>query len=230
MTAPWSVAVVPPPVLEKTDRPRGRPGLHGARGPRTLAAGQHPGPRRRGDPDRVRGAGQQADRLGHPPPGRRRRQGAGPDRRRRPGARDRVRRQGVAAVLVRAEGHRGVRQPGGRPVRRPGRSRTRPPGSSIEEPTHDRDVPPEATVPLQFAVDDDFGIQLVRLVYKVAVGPLRADPRGDHPALGRPRAPRRGRPGPSARRSAIAGTSRPSRTSSPARSSPSTPRPATSTT
>ncbi len=40
----------------------------------------------------------------------------------------------------------------------------------VEEPSHDRDVPREATVPLRFAVDDDFGIQLVRLVYKVAAG------------------------------------------------------------
>jgi hypothetical protein len=40
----------------------------------------------------------------------------------------------------------------------------------IEEPTHDRDVPVEATVPLQFAIDDDFGIQFVRLVYNVALG------------------------------------------------------------
>ena len=45
-----------------------------------------------------------------------------------------------------------------------------PPRIAVEEPSHDRDVPPESTVPLQFAVDDDFGIQLVRLVYKVAAG------------------------------------------------------------
>ena len=45
------------------------------------------------------------------------------------------------------------------------------PKVAVEEPTHDRDVPPDATVPLQFAVDDDFGIHLVRLVYKVALGP-----------------------------------------------------------
>ena len=44
------------------------------------------------------------------------------------------------------------------------------PRVAVEEPSHDRDVPPEATVPLRFAVDDDFGIQLVRLVYKVAAG------------------------------------------------------------
>jgi hypothetical protein len=44
------------------------------------------------------------------------------------------------------------------------------PRVAVEDPSHDRDVPPEATVPLQFAVDDDFGIQLVRLVYKVAAG------------------------------------------------------------
>ena len=44
------------------------------------------------------------------------------------------------------------------------------PRVAVEEPLHDRDVPPEATVPLQFAVDDDFGIQHARLVYKVAAG------------------------------------------------------------
>ncbi len=45
-----------------------------------------------------------------------------------------------------------------------------PPRVVVEEPSHDRDVPREATVPLRFAVDDDFGVQLVRLVYKVAAG------------------------------------------------------------
>ena len=45
-----------------------------------------------------------------------------------------------------------------------------PPRVTIEEPTSDREVPAEATVPLQFTVDDDYGIQLVRLVYKVAAG------------------------------------------------------------
>ncbi len=44
------------------------------------------------------------------------------------------------------------------------------PRLTVDEPTHDRDVPPGSTVPLQFTVDDDFGIQLVRLVYKVASG------------------------------------------------------------
>ncbi len=44
------------------------------------------------------------------------------------------------------------------------------PRVSVDEPSHDRDVPPGSTVPLQFTVDDDFGIQLVRLVYKVASG------------------------------------------------------------
>ena len=44
------------------------------------------------------------------------------------------------------------------------------PRVSVDEPSHDRDVPPGASVPLQFTIDDDFGIQLVRLVYKVAAG------------------------------------------------------------
>ena len=44
------------------------------------------------------------------------------------------------------------------------------PRVSVDDPSHDRDVPPGSTVPLQFTVDDDFGIQLVRLVYKVAAG------------------------------------------------------------
>ncbi len=49
-------------------------------------------------------------------------------------------------------------------------ARDEAPRVSVEEPTHDRDVPPEATIPLQFTVEDDFGIQLVRLVAKVASG------------------------------------------------------------
>ncbi len=44
------------------------------------------------------------------------------------------------------------------------------PRVTVEDPSHDRDVPLEATVPLQFAIDDDYGIQLVRLIYKVALG------------------------------------------------------------
>jgi len=44
------------------------------------------------------------------------------------------------------------------------------PRVTVEDPSTDRDVPPEATVPLHFLIDDDFGIQLVRLVYKVASG------------------------------------------------------------
>jgi hypothetical protein len=44
------------------------------------------------------------------------------------------------------------------------------PRVSVDDPSHDRDVPPGSTVPLQFTIDDDFGIQLVRLVYKVAAG------------------------------------------------------------
>ena len=40
----------------------------------------------------------------------------------------------------------------------------------IDEPANDRDVPAEAAVPVVFTVDDDFGIQSARLVYKVATG------------------------------------------------------------
>jgi hypothetical protein len=40
----------------------------------------------------------------------------------------------------------------------------------IEEPTNDRDVPTQATVPVVFTVDDDYGIQSARLVYKAASG------------------------------------------------------------
>ena len=40
----------------------------------------------------------------------------------------------------------------------------------IDEPTNDRDVPAQATVPIAFTVDDDFGIQSARLIYKVATG------------------------------------------------------------
>ncbi|MDR3634404.1 MAG: DUF4175 domain-containing protein [Isosphaeraceae bacterium] len=40
----------------------------------------------------------------------------------------------------------------------------------IDEPANDRDVPAQATVPVTFSVDDDFGIQSARLLYKVARG------------------------------------------------------------
>jgi len=40
----------------------------------------------------------------------------------------------------------------------------------IDEPANDRDVPALATVPVAFTVDDDFGIQSARLVYKAASG------------------------------------------------------------
>ena len=45
-----------------------------------------------------------------------------------------------------------------------------PPRVTINNPSHDRDVPAKATVPVEIAVEDDYGIQLVRLVYKVASG------------------------------------------------------------
>ena len=60
---------------------------------------------------------------------------------------------------------------------------------------NDRDVPAEATVPLVFTVDDDYGIQSARLIYKVATGRLGADPGRRAPALGRRRATAEARPG-----------------------------------
>ena len=40
----------------------------------------------------------------------------------------------------------------------------------IEEPPNDRDVPAEATVPVEFVVDDDYGIQSARILYQAASG------------------------------------------------------------
>ncbi|HEV3122086.1 MAG TPA: DUF4175 family protein, partial [Isosphaeraceae bacterium] len=40
----------------------------------------------------------------------------------------------------------------------------------FEEPDSDRDVPPTATVPVRITADDDFGVQSVRLIYRVASG------------------------------------------------------------
>ena len=40
----------------------------------------------------------------------------------------------------------------------------------VDDPSQDRDVPAAAVIPLKISVDDDFGIHLVRLVYKVANG------------------------------------------------------------
>src|SRR5262249_30241156 len=40
----------------------------------------------------------------------------------------------------------------------------------IEEPKTDRDVPADATVPVQIIVDDDFGLHSARLIYRVASG------------------------------------------------------------
>ena len=48
------------------------------------------------------------------------------------------------------------------------------PRVSVDEPSHDREVPPGSTVPIQFTIDDDFGIQLVRLAYKVAANASEA--------------------------------------------------------
>ena len=40
----------------------------------------------------------------------------------------------------------------------------------IEEPANDRDVPASATVPVQIAVDDDYGLHSIRMIYKLATG------------------------------------------------------------
>ncbi|HMB03066.1 MAG TPA: DUF4175 family protein, partial [Isosphaeraceae bacterium] len=49
-------------------------------------------------------------------------------------------------------------------------SRDEAPRVVIDEPANDRDVPARATVPILFTIDDDFGIQSARLIYKVAAG------------------------------------------------------------
>ena len=40
----------------------------------------------------------------------------------------------------------------------------------IDEPKTDRDVPPEATVPIRVIVDDDFGLQSGSMIYQLATG------------------------------------------------------------
>jgi len=40
----------------------------------------------------------------------------------------------------------------------------------LDEPTNDRDIPAQAVVPVTFTVDDDFGIQSARIVFKTASG------------------------------------------------------------
>lgn len=40
----------------------------------------------------------------------------------------------------------------------------------IEEPANDRDVTAKATIPIRFTVDDDFGIQSARVLYRTASG------------------------------------------------------------
>ena len=40
----------------------------------------------------------------------------------------------------------------------------------IDEPSNDRNVPANAKIPIKFSVDDDFGIQAGRLLYKIAAG------------------------------------------------------------
>ena len=48
--------------------------------------------------------------------------------------------------------------------------RDEPPRVVIDEPANDRDVPAKAIVPVLFTIDDDFGIQSARLIYKIAAG------------------------------------------------------------
>ena len=40
----------------------------------------------------------------------------------------------------------------------------------IDEPSNDRNVPASAKIPIKFSVDDDYGIQSGRLLYKIATG------------------------------------------------------------
>ena len=40
----------------------------------------------------------------------------------------------------------------------------------IEEPKTDRDIPAEATIPVRVVLDDDFGLQSARLIYRLATG------------------------------------------------------------
>ena len=40
----------------------------------------------------------------------------------------------------------------------------------IDEPKTDRDIPADATVPVRVVLDDDFGLQSARLIYRLATG------------------------------------------------------------
>ena len=40
----------------------------------------------------------------------------------------------------------------------------------IDEPKTDRDVPAEATIPVRVMLDDDFGLQSARMIYRLATG------------------------------------------------------------
>ncbi len=40
----------------------------------------------------------------------------------------------------------------------------------IDEPKSDRDVPPEATIPVRVMLDDDFGLQAGKMIYRLAIG------------------------------------------------------------
>src|SRR5206468_11800030 len=46
----------------------------------------------------------------------------------------------------------------------------------IDEPEGDRDVPPEATVPVRITADDDYGLDLVRLLYRISSGSSEQSP------------------------------------------------------
>ena len=73
-------------------------------------------------------------------------------------------------------------------------TRDEAPRVTVEDPAQDRDVPPGAVIPLKINVEDDFGLHLVRLVYKVSTG--GSEPTGEvvvplweGPAPGTPNTP-----------------------------------------
>ncbi len=47
----------------------------------------------------------------------------------------------------------------------------------IDEPKTDRDVPPEATVPVKVVIDEDYGLHSARLIYQIATG--ESEPHGE---------------------------------------------------
>ena len=190
VTESIEVAVVPPPVLERTTVRLVAPGYTDLK-PMMPGPGEHPGPGGRGDPDRVRGHREQAHRLGPATAGGPGRQGAGEDRGRWRPALHRVHGPVVAAVLGRAEA-----TPRDSAARRYVRFDIRAlkdeaPRVTIDDPSHDRDVPAEATVPI-----DDHGRRRLRHPARQARlqdrhRPVRTVSRRRHPPLGPARARRR---------------------------------------